>query len=158
MGRCHQHTVSTARWAEAGDRLTSFVWASCSNHCLAALGFGAGVEQPFDCLIVQDRQAMQSMRRSMDWTWSTVCLSAPHSQAAEEAIPLLYKQEWKRRTPVRRRLSRTQALLGRIIPGGWVPVSGIKVRRLVGLPTHSAFHWWSAHCATRMLFVVRKTD
>jgi len=30
----------------------------------------------------------------------------------------LYKQKRKRSTPVRRRLSRTQALLGRIIPGG----------------------------------------
>ena len=50
-------------------------------------------------------------------TWSTVCFSAPHSQAAEEAIPHLYKQEQKRPTPVRRRLSRTHAVLGRP-PGG----------------------------------------
>jgi len=35
---------------------------------LAALDLGAGVEQPFGCLIVQNRQAMQSMERSMDWT------------------------------------------------------------------------------------------
>jgi len=33
-----------------------------------ALDLGAGVEQPFDCLIVQNRQAVLSMRRSMDWT------------------------------------------------------------------------------------------
>ena len=32
------------------------------------VNLGAGVEQPFDCLIVQNRQAMQSMGRSMDWT------------------------------------------------------------------------------------------
>ena len=44
------------------------VWASCSNHCLAALDLGADVEQPFGSLIVQNRQAMQSIRRSMDWT------------------------------------------------------------------------------------------
>ena len=31
-------------------------------------------------------------------TWSTVC-SAPHSETAEEAIPHLYRQERKRRTP-----------------------------------------------------------
>ena len=37
-------------------------------HCLAALNLGAGVEQSFDCLIVQNRQAVQSTRRSMDWT------------------------------------------------------------------------------------------
>jgi len=35
------------------------------------------------------------------------------------AIPHLYKQDWKRPTPVRKRLSRTQPLLGRVIPG-WV--------------------------------------
>ena len=28
----------------------------------------AGVEQPFHCLSVQHRQAVQSMRKSMDWT------------------------------------------------------------------------------------------
>jgi len=50
----------------------------------------------------------------MDWTLednSLVCSSAPHSQAAEEAIPYWHKQERKLPTPVRRRLSRTQALL-----------------------------------------------
>jgi len=66
-------------------------------------------------------------------TWSTVC-SAPHSQATEEAILHLHKQERKRPTPVRRRLSRTQAVLGRVIPGVCVPVSGIEVRSLVGCP------------------------
>jgi len=44
------------------------LWASCSNHCLAALDLGADVEQPFDCLVIQNRQAMQSMGRSMEWT------------------------------------------------------------------------------------------
>ena len=43
--------------------------------------------------------------------------SATHSQAAEEAITHLYKQERKRPALVRRRLSRTQAVLGRVIPG-----------------------------------------
>ena len=35
---------------------------------MAALDFGAGVEQPPGCLIVQNRQAVQSMGRAMDWT------------------------------------------------------------------------------------------
>ena len=43
--------------------------------------------------------------------------------------------------PVRRRLSRIQALLGRVIPAGWVPVSGMKMRSLVGLSVHYALHW-----------------
>jgi len=34
----------------------------------AAQDLGPGVEQPFDCLIVQERQAMRSMGRSMDWS------------------------------------------------------------------------------------------
>jgi len=32
------------------------------------LDFRAGVEQPFDCFIVWNRQAMQSMGRLIDWT------------------------------------------------------------------------------------------
>jgi len=35
---------------------------------LAALDVWAGVEQPFGCLIVQKRQAVESVGRSMDWT------------------------------------------------------------------------------------------
>ena len=53
-------------------------------------------------------------------TWSTVWSSAPHSQPAGEAIPHLCKPEWKHSTLVRRRLSRTHAVLGRVIPRGWV--------------------------------------
>jgi len=33
---------------------------------LAAVDLGAGVEQPFDCLIIRNRQAVPSMRRSTD--------------------------------------------------------------------------------------------
>jgi len=80
-------------------------------------------------------------------TWSTICSSAQHSQAAERAITHLCKQKRKRLTPMRRRLSRTHAVLGRTIPGGWVPVLGIKVRSLVVLSKHPAFHLWSAQSA-----------
>jgi len=60
---------------------------------LAALDFGAGVEQPFGWLIAKNRQAVQSMGRTLedDMVDMVVCSSAPHSQAAEEAITLLYK-------------------------------------------------------------------
>ena len=44
--------------------------------------------------------------------------TAPHSQAAEKVIHHLYKNERKSPTQVRRRLSRTQAFLGMVIPGG----------------------------------------
>ena len=67
-----------------------------------------------------------------------------HTQVAEEAISHLYKQERKRPTPVRRRLGRTHRLfLEWSFRGGWVPVSGMKMRSLVALFAHYAFHWWS---------------
>ena len=57
----------------------------------------------------------------MDWTLEDnmvdglfICATLT---AAEEDIPHLYKHERKRLTLVRRRLSRTRALLRRVIPG-----------------------------------------
>ena len=100
------------------------LYAILSIHCLDTLDLGAGVEQPFDYLIVQNRQAVQSMLgRLMDWTvkdiMATVCSSfAPHSQTAEGAIPHLFSQQKKKRlTQVRRQLSRTQNVLGRVDSG-----------------------------------------
>jgi len=37
--------------------------------------------------------------------------------------------------------------------GEWVPVSGMKMRSLVGLSVRSAFHRWSAQFVARMLFL-----
>jgi len=87
---------------------------------------------------------------------STVCSSAQHSQVAEEDIPHLCKQERKGPTPVRRQLSRTHAVLRRVIPGEWLPVSGMKVRSLAGLylSNRSTFYRWSSQCAARMLLSV----
>ena len=42
-------------------------------------------------------------------TWSAVCSEAPHSKFSKGARPHLYMDEWNRPTPVRRRLSLTQA-------------------------------------------------
>ena len=89
-------------------------------------------------------------------TRSTVWSSAIHSQASMEAIPHLYKQERKRPKPVRKRLSRTQAVFGRVILREWVTVSGMKMRSLIGLSAYSAFHWWSPHCVPRMLLLSDK--
>ena len=41
--------------------------------------------------------------------------------------------EWKRPTPMRKRLSGYNAVLERVVPGGCIPVSGIKVWSLVKL-------------------------
>jgi len=46
--------------------------------------------------------------------------------------------------------------LGGSFRGVCVPVSGSKVRSLVGLSAHTAFHWWSAHCAAHMLLLSEK--
>ena len=46
-------------------------------------------------------------------TWSAVCSEAPHSQFGEGARPHLCIDEWNRPTPVRRRLSLTQAARGK---------------------------------------------
>ena len=97
-------------------------------------------------------------------TWLTDCSSVPHSQAAE-AIPHLYKQERKRPALVRRRLSRTQAVLGRVTPSSWWCCQGWKCRVLWGcLPTphsigdpHSVPHvCWS--CQVYWWVVVRRVQ
>jgi len=101
-------------------------------HCLATLDLGAGVEQQFDCLVVQNRQTTQSMGASIDGTlednmvtlWATLT-------GCRRVILHLWKQERKRATSVQRRLSRNHAVLGRAIPGEWMSMSMMKVRTLV---------------------------
>ena len=51
-------------------------------------------------------------------TWSAVCSEAPHSQFGEGARPHLCMDEMESPTPVRRRLSLTQAARGKPIPTG----------------------------------------
>ena len=73
--------------------------------------------------------------------WSAVCSEAPHSQFDEGAKPHLCMDEWNRPTPVRRRLSLTQAARGKLIPTGLAPVSGTKTRSLEAFSQYSAFHF-----------------
>ena len=73
-------------------------------------------------------------------TWSAVCSEAPHSQFGEGARPHLCMDEWNRSTPVRRRLSLTQAARGKPIPTGLTLVPGTKARSLEALSQYSAFH------------------
>jgi len=118
---------------------TSFVWVSSSFvHCLATLDFRAGVEQPFGCLNVQNRQAMQSMGKSMDWTLEDDMVDSlffcatltgrrgghtPFVQAGAET-------------------SNTGAEAVKPDPGSsWEGYSGGVYRSLVGLSAHSVFFW-----------------
>ena len=73
-------------------------------------------------------------------TWSAVCSEAPHSQFGEGARPHSCTDEWNRPTPVRRRLSLTQAARGKPIPTGLAPVSGTKARSLEAFSQYSVFH------------------
>ena len=73
-------------------------------------------------------------------TWSAVCSEAPHSQFGEGARPHLCMDEFNRPTPVRRRLSLTQATRGKSVPTGLAPVSGPKTRSLETFSQYSAFH------------------
>ena len=73
-------------------------------------------------------------------TWSAVCSEAPHSQFGEGARPHLCMDEWNCPTPVRRRLSLTQAAWSKPIPTGLAPVPGTKARGLEAFSQYSAFH------------------
>ena len=73
-------------------------------------------------------------------TWSAVCSEAPHSQFGEGARPHLCMDEWNHPTPVRRRLSLTQAARGKPIPTSLTLVSGTKAQSLEAFSQYSVFH------------------
>ena len=83
-------------------------------------------------------------------TWSTVCTEAPNSQFGEGARPHLCMDEWNCPTPVRRRLSLTQATRGKPIPTALAPVSGTKARSLEAFSQYSVFHLLFFHSEARM--------
>ena len=83
-------------------------------------------------------------------TWSAVCSEAPHSQFDEGERPHLCMDEWNRPTPVRRRLSLTQAARSKPIPTGLAPVLGTKARSLEAFSQYSVFHLWFVHSEARI--------
>ena len=88
-------------------------------------------------------------------TWSVVCSEAPHSQFGEGARPHLCMDEWNRPTPVRRRLSLTQAARGKPIPTGLAPVRGTKPRSFEAFSQYFVFHLWFVHLKARMPSLAR---
>jgi len=129
---------------QAEDSSSSSHEPVLSIHWLVALNLGTGVEQPFDCLIIQKRQAMPSTGRSMDWTleenngWLSVLLHHTH-KAQKGPYSICVSRSGNVRHRCGGRLCRTHAVLGRAIPWGWVPTMGMKVRNLAVLskPPHS---------------------
>ena len=91
---------------------------------------GSGVIKPALSFVIQNRHTRAPYgARCVGHavrTWSAVCSEAPYSQFGEGARPHLCMDEWNRPTPVRRRLSLTQAARGKPIPTGLAPVPGTK--------------------------------
>ena len=83
--------------------------------------------------------------------WSAVCSLAPYSQFARGARPHLYMDKQKRPTPERRRLSLTQAALGRPIPKGLdlELALGMKAWSDNALAEYSMSHFVFVHRAAR---------
>ena len=88
-------------------------------------------------------------------TWSAVCSEALHSQFGEGARPHLCMDEWNRSTPLRKRLSLTQAARGKPIPTGLAPVPGTKARSLEAFSQYFVFHLWFVHSEARMPSLAR---
>ena len=106
---------------------------------------GSDVIKPASNFVIQNRQTSCSMwcpmYKARFSTWSAVCSGTPHSQFGEGSRPHLCMDEWNRPTPVRRRLSLTQAARGKPIPTGLAPVSGTKARSLEAFSQYSVFHF-----------------
>jgi len=128
-----------------------------SIHQSATQDLGAGVEQPFNCFVIQNCQDMCSMGRSMDCTMKGNMVDNPFFcstfRSHSKGNMHLCKQERKRPTLIWRRLSQTHPIFGRSIPRGWVPTSGMKVQSLIVLSNHSAFLRWSAQSAALLLLL-----
>ena len=96
-----------------------YFWASSSNHCLATLDLGASSEQLFDCLIVQNHQAVQSMRL-MDWTLEdhmvdSLFFCATLTGHRGDHTPSVQTEADTSNTGAEA-VSQTHAVLGRVIP------------------------------------------
>ena len=83
-------------------------------------------------------------------TWSAVCSEAPHLQFGEGARLYLCMDEWNCPTPVRRRLSLTQVVQGKLIPTGLALVLGVKLWILEVFSHYSVFHLWFFLSEARM--------
>ena len=126
-------------------------------HYEAALDLGSGQVVSSHSIVSSSRTVTLCTQYGGRWmgqrrtTWSTVCSSAPHSQAAEGTIPRLFRKAQKRPTPMWRRLIRAKVGFGKAIPGAWATQTEMKVRSLVVLSNPFAFRRWSAQSAPRML-------
>ena len=87
---------------------------------------GSDVVKPASSFVIQIVRPCAPWLGYAIRTWSAVRSEAPHSQFSEGERPHLCMDEWNRPTAIRRRLSLTQAVWGKLIPTGLVSVLGIK--------------------------------
>ena len=153
-----EYNDTTPWWVYGLSRLGFYkVWISLSIHCLAALNLGAGVKQPFDCLVVQNLQNVYSMGRSMAWTLEGnmvdglfFCTTLTGRRGGHTPF-----------VQARAKAAYTGAKTVKPYPGcsgeGHCKAVGsgigMKLRSFLWLSNHSAFHWWSAQCAPHTLLV-----
>ena len=97
----------------------------CPDHILAVMLLSQHRVSSFKTVRPRAQCGARCMGHDVK-TWSAVCSEAPHLQFGEGARPHLCMDEWNRPTSVRRRLSLTQAVRGKIIPIGLALVLGIK--------------------------------
>ena len=83
-------------------------------------------------------------------TWSAVCSAAPHSQFGGGARPHLCMKKCNRPTPVRWRMSLTQAVRDKLISTGLALLTGIKARSLEAPSQYSVFHLWFIRSEPRL--------
>ena len=121
-----------------------------SINCYAALDLGSGVGQPFNRLIVQNRQ--QSIKRSMDWTLDDSFFYAMLTGRRRDHTPL-------GQAGLEASDTGTEAV--KPDPGCSWECHSMKVGagdesseyREVVQPPRLPFHWWSAQSAAHMLLL-----
>ena len=91
-------------------------------------------------------------------TWYAVCSEVTHSQFGEGARPHLCMDKWNRPTPVRRRLSLTQAARSKPIPTGLAPVPGTKAWSMEAFLHYSIFHLWFVHSEALMPSLAKSSE
>jgi len=121
--RDNDFEIKTSSLQGCYETASFIIWASFLHPLLRRTRsrLGAGVEQPIDCLIIQNCQTVQSLGRSMDWILEDnmidglfFCASFTSSRMGHFS----FAWERKRPTQVWGRLKRKHAILGRSIPGG----------------------------------------
>ena len=120
----------------------------CPDQMLAAMLLSLRILS-FKTLRLRTSCGIRCMEHAIKM-WSAFCLKAMHLYFGEGARIYSYMDECNCPISVRRRLSLTQAVRGKLILIGLVLVLGIKTRSLKVFSRYSTFHLWFSHLEARM--------